>query len=82
MFDYAQTQSIAIFNAAPFAGGVLAKGSHDMPKITYQPADAKQLEPIRVLEDICARHIIPLASAALQFSLKEGRVTSRTVGVS
>ena len=82
MFDYAQTQSIAVFNAAPYAGGVLAKGSHDMPKITYQPADAKQLKPIRVLEEICARHNIPLGAAALQFSLKESRVTSTIVGVS
>ena len=70
MFDYAQKQSIAVFNAAPYAGGVLAKGSHDMPKITYRPADAKQLKPIRVLEEICARHNIPLGAAALQFSLK------------
>lgn len=82
MFDYAQTQSIAVFNAAPYAGGVLAKGSHDMPKITYQPADGKQLKPIRVLEEICARHNIPLGAAALQFSLKESCVTSTIVGVS
>ncbi len=82
MFDFAQTQSIAVFNAAPYAGGVLAKGSHDMLKITYQPADAKQLKRIRVLEEICARHNIPLGAAALQFSLKDNRVTSTIVGVS
>ena len=53
-----------------------------MLKITYQPADAKQLKRIRVLEEICARHNIPLGAAALQFSLKDNRVTSTIVGVS
>ena len=82
MFDHAQMQDIAVFNAAPYAGGVLAKGSHNLPKITYQPANAKQLQPVRALEDVCARHNIPLGAAALQFSLNERRVTSTIVGVS
>ena len=82
MFDHAQMQGIAVFNAAPYAGGVLAKGSHNLPKITYQPANAKQLQPVRALEDVCARHNIPLGAAALQFSLNERRVTSTIVGVS
>ena len=82
MFDYAQTQDIAVFNAAPYAGGVLAKGSQILPKITYQPANAKQLQPVRALEDVCSRHNIPLGAAALQFSLSERRVTSTIVGVS
>ena len=82
MFDHAQMQDIAVFNAAPYAGGVLAKGSHNLPKITYQPANAKQLQPVRALEDVCSRHNIPLGAAALQFSLNERRVTSTIVGVS
>ena len=82
MFDHAQMQDIAVFNAAPYAGGVLAKGSHNLPKITYQPANAKQSQPVRALEDVCARHNIPLGAAALQFSLNERRVTSTIVGVS
>ena len=82
MFDHAQMQGIAVFNAAPYAGGVLAKGSHNLPKITYQPANAKQLQPVRALEDVCSRHNIPLGAAALQFSLNERRVTSTIVGVS
>ena len=82
MFVHAQMQDIAVFNAAPYAGGVLAKGSHNLPKITYQPANAKQLQPVRALEDVCSRHNIPLGAAALQFSLNERRVTSTIVGVS
>ena len=82
MFDYAQTQDIAVSNAAPCAGGVPAKGSHTLQKITYQPPNAKQLQPVRALEDVCSRHNIPLGAAALQFSLSEKRVTSTIVGVS
>ena len=79
MFDHAQMQDIAVFNAAPHAGGVLAKGSHNLPKITYQPANAKQLQPVRALEDVCARHNIPLGAAALQYSyLKKHTYRTRT----
>ena len=45
MFDYAQTQDIAVFNAAPYAGGVLAKGSHILPKITYRPPTQSSCNP-------------------------------------
>lgn len=38
MFDYAHGAGMAILNAAPFAGGVLAKGSAVMPRLTYQEA--------------------------------------------
>ena len=82
VFDYAQTQDIAVFNTAPYAGGVRAKGNHNLPKITYEPADANQLKPVRASEDICSLHNIPLGAAALQLSLKERRITTTIVGVS
>lgn len=82
MFDYAYDQGIAILNAAPFAGGVLAKGSAAMPRVTYQVADDAALAPVRAIEDICARHGVPTGVAALQFSLRDPRITSTVIGVS
>lgn len=82
MFDHARASGIAILNAAPFAGGVLAKGSAVMPRITYQPADDAALAGIRRIEAICARHGIAPGAAALQFSMRDPRVTSTIVGVS
>lgn len=82
MFDYAYDNDIAVLNAAPFASGVLAKGSAAMPRITYQAADDAALAPVRAIEEVCARHGVPTGVAALQFSLRDPRVTSTIVGVS
>ena len=82
MFDEAQARGIAILNAAPYAGGVLAKGSATMPRVTYQPATDDKLAPIRAVEAICARHGVPPGAVALQFSMRDPRVTSTVVGVS
>ena len=82
MFDYAHGAGIAILNAAPYAGGVLAKGSAEMPRVTYQEADNAALEPVRRVEAICARHGIATGAAALQFSLRDPRITSTIIGVS
>ena len=82
MFDDAHDRGIAILNAAPFAGGVLAKGSEVMPRVTYQPADDRMLAPVRRIEAICADHGIAPGALALQFSLRDPRITSTIVGVS
>ena len=82
LFDYARANGMAVINAAPYAGGVLAKGSAQVAKITYQDVDASKLEPVRRIEQICATHAIAPGAAALQFSLQDPRVTSTVVGVS
>lgn len=82
MFDYAHGQGMAILNAAPYAGGVLAKGSQAMPKVTYQPADEEALAPVRAVEDLCKRHNIAPGALALQFSMRDERIASTIVGVS
>lgn len=82
MFDYAHGQGIAVLNAAPFAGGVLAKGADRMKRITYQEAGEATLAPVRAIEEICLRHGVPSGAAALQFSMRDPRVTSTIVGVS
>lgn len=82
MFTEAHSRGIAIFNAAPYAGGVLAKGSSTTKRITYQDATEEQLAPVRAIEDICERHGVPLGAVALQFSMRDPRVTSTICGVS
>ncbi len=82
MFDYARDQGIAILNAAPYAGGVLAKGSAEMPRLTYQLADDKTLAPVRAIEAVCARYDIAPGALALQFSVNDPRITSTIAGVS
>ena len=81
LFDYCAERSIAVMNAAPYAGGVLAKGATAMPRVTYQEAGEKELEPVRRIESACARHGVPMGALALQFSMRDPRVTSTILGV-
>lgn len=81
MFDHAHGRGIAVLNAAPYAGGVLAKGSADLPRITYQPATDAALAAVQAVEAICARHGVAPGAVALQFSMRDPRVTSTIVGV-
>ena len=82
LFDHAVAHGITVFNAAPYAGGVLAKGSAAMPRITYTPVDAERLAPVRAIEKICAEHGVAPGAAALQFSLRDRRITSTIIGIS
>ncbi len=82
IFAYAHREGMAILNAAPYAGGVLAKGADVMPKISYSPADADALEPVRRIEALCAEYGVPPGAAALHFSVHDARITSTVVGVS
>lgn len=82
MIDFARSKGVAILNAAPYNSGVLAKGSDAYPRFVYQDAGAAMLEPIRRIEAVCDRHGIPVGAAALQFSLRDARITSTICGVS
>ncbi|MGR3793566.1 aldo/keto reductase [Vannielia sp. SX4] len=82
MFSWAHEAGMTVLNAAPYAGGVLAKGSAVMPQITYQKADDDALAPVRAIEEVCTRHQVPPGAVALQFSLRDPRIASTVIGVS
>ena len=82
MIDFATSKGIAVLNAAPYAGGVFAKGSESFPRYVYQEASAHMLDPVRRVEAACARHGVPPGAVALQFSLRDPRITSTVCGVS
>jgi len=81
LFHHAEERNIAILNAAPFAGGVLAKGSAAMPRITYQLADKEKLAPVQAIEAICNKYSVAPGALALQFSMKHKQITSTIVGI-
>ena len=81
LYNYAYTNNISIINAAPYASGVLAKGTERSRLIAYSEATDKELEPVKELEKICRKYNIPLPAAALQFSLNDKRISSTLVGV-
>jgi D-threo-aldose 1-dehydrogenase len=82
MIELCGLKGIAVLNAAPYAGGVLAKGTADFPRYVYQQAGEEALTPVKRVEEICARHGVPPGAAALQFSMRDKRVASTVCGVS
>ncbi|MCR4282949.1 MAG: aldo/keto reductase [Bauldia sp.] len=82
MMDFCAERGIAVLNAAPYSGGVLAKGVAEYPRYVYQQATDAMLEPVRRVEEICARHRVPTGAAALQFSMRDPRIAATICGVS
>jgi D-threo-aldose 1-dehydrogenase len=81
MFDLAQERGVTVLNAAPYAGGVFAKGSIEHPRYVYQQAGDAMLDPVRQIEALCARHQVPTGAVALQFSMRDARIASTICGV-
>lgn len=82
MAELAVSRGMSVFNAAPFAGGALAKGSARYRRYVYQEASEAMLAPIKAVEAVCVRHGVPPGAAALQFSIRHPHVTSTICGVS
>jgi D-threo-aldose 1-dehydrogenase len=82
MIDYANERGIAVLNAAPYASGILAKGSATHKRYVYQEASDEMVSQVARVEDVCARHGIPPGAAALQFSMRDPRITSTACGIS
>jgi len=71
----------AAVNAAPYGSGLLAKGPGAYPRYMYNQASPDLLRRARQMEEACRRHGLPLAAAALQFSLRDARISSTIVGM-
>ena len=82
LLEIAAMRNVAVLNAAPYGSGILSRGPESYPRYAYQAAPAGMVERARRLQAICERHRIPLAAAALQFSLKDPRIVSTIVGAS
>lgn len=82
LMDDARERGVAFVNGAPYGGGILAKGPDVQPKYAYQPAGDDVTRAVRAMQRACAAHGVSLPAAALQFSLRDPRVTATVVGVS
>jgi D-threo-aldose 1-dehydrogenase len=72
---------MAVLNAAPYGGGMLAKGPDAWAKYAYRDAPPELVERARQMDAVCWRYEVPLAAAALQFSLRDPRIASTVVGM-
>ncbi|MCZ8514404.1 aldo/keto reductase [Paenibacillus filicis] len=81
LLDVASRLGVAVINAAPYGSGMLAKGPDAYARYAYSDAPPLLLERARSFAKVCQEHDVPLAAAALQFSMRDPRVTSTVVGM-
>lgn len=82
LWNLATERRMAVFNAAPFGGGILAGSTTRGPKYAYAEASVELLAFIERMQTLAAEWDIELAAAALQFSMAEPRIHSTVVGMS
>lgn len=78
----AAAAGVGVLNAAPFGGGILARGPDAFPRYAYRAATDDEVARVRAMAATCRDLGVPLAAAALHFSLRDPRITSTVVGVS
>ena len=82
LFESAMARGIAVLNAAPYGGGMLSKGPEVQQHYAYGTGDDTLRHAASAMEAVCRRYDVPLAAAALQFSVRSELITSTIVGVS
>ena len=81
LWEICARRGVAALNAAPYGSGILAKGPRAYPRYMYDQASPDLLQRTRQIEAACQHHSVPLSAAALQFSLRDTRITSTIVGL-
>jgi D-threo-aldose 1-dehydrogenase len=82
LFRAAADRGLGVLNAAPYGGGMLSKGPGVQQKYAYGSRDDRIKNAAEAMEAACRRYDVPLAAAALQFSLRSEVINSTVVGVS
>ena len=82
LIQRAADDGLGVINAAVYGGGILANPHGGSASYGYQPASPATLRAIARMTQACERYGTDLATAALQFSLKDPRIHLTVVGVS
>ncbi len=80
--EAAKKRGMAVLNAAPYGSGMLAKGPDAYARYCYQPASQAMIAVTRQIQEICQRHGVPMAAAALQFSMRDPLIDVTIAGMS
>ena len=73
---YCRETNIGIVLGGPYNSGILATGARPGAFYNYDPAPAAILDRVARIEQVCARHGVRLAEAALRFPLGHDNVVS------
>ena len=80
LFTRAVELGVGVLNAAVYGGGILAR-PRESTTYAYKPASRGLRDTIAAMESVCTNHGIDLATAALQFSLRDPRIDATVVGI-
>jgi D-threo-aldose 1-dehydrogenase len=78
--DRCLSEKISILLAGPFASGILATGPVHGAYFHHRAATDEILQRVRILQEICVSHNVPMQAAAIQFPLKHPAVASVVIG--
>jgi D-threo-aldose 1-dehydrogenase len=65
--DLCATRGVSVVIGAPYASGILVRGPRPDAFYGYRPAEPDVVAKAQHILEICRRHDVPLAAAALQF---------------
>lgn len=82
LFAMASERGVGTINAAPFGGGLLAKGPGPGRSYAYGQGSERLSVCAARMHAACGRHDVDLAAVALQFSLRSPLVNMTVVGAS
>lgn len=74
-------RGITVVAAAVFNTGILATGAVPTARYEYALASAEIVGRVRQWEELCRGFAVPLGAAAVQFPLRDSRVSSALVGI-
>jgi D-threo-aldose 1-dehydrogenase len=80
LIDRACQLGVAVLNAAPFGGGILASYPIRSTDYAYAKASREIISAVTAMGNLLQSAGIPLGAAALQWSLRDPRIDSTLVG--
>lgn len=81
LLDLAFAAGVTVFNAAPYGSAPLAKWPAPVTSYAYRPAAPAMIAAIDAMGRAAEEAGVPLPAAALQFSMRDPRVSSTVVGI-
>ncbi|MEF2977959.1 aldo/keto reductase [Subtercola sp. YIM 133946] len=81
LYDQAAAQGVAVVNAAVYGGGLLAKPITSTSMYGYAAAAPEIVTAVTQMAEVCRRYGTDLATAALQFSVSDPRISATAVGL-
>lgn len=81
LLSLAAELGVEVSNASPYGGGYLTAWPPPTSRYAYDEASPEVRDAGERAAAICRRHGVPLAAAALEFSLSEPRITQTIIGM-